>query len=226
MLRESRIARLPREVREQLNRRLDEQQESNGLLDWLNGLPEVQALVASEFGGRLLAPEDLCDWTENGYRDWVAHRRASEDAQWLASDVEHLQPAGAAPLTDLLARYLTAQYVVATKAAVRQAGGQPVDLQTLRTLSGNLAALRRGDQNAEWISIERARLELERRKCQEQIEEICLAWAKQPENQKKFTVPGLSQKEKDRRFREIFGLAPTPENIEESVPPDGREAIV
>ena len=48
------IARLPRTVREQLNRRLDDGEAAGPLLTWLNGLPETQSVLAEGFGGRAL----------------------------------------------------------------------------------------------------------------------------------------------------------------------------
>jgi hypothetical protein len=43
--RNGKIARLPRPVREELNERLERSAESPGLLQWLNGLPEVKTLL-------------------------------------------------------------------------------------------------------------------------------------------------------------------------------------
>ena len=49
--RRSKIARLPRGIREQLNSRLDQGEEGTSLVAWLNSLPEVQSTLASHFDG-------------------------------------------------------------------------------------------------------------------------------------------------------------------------------
>ena len=47
MTRNGKIARLPRHIRGQLNRRLQNGEEGNTLLEWLNALPKVQEVHSS-----------------------------------------------------------------------------------------------------------------------------------------------------------------------------------
>ncbi len=51
MTRTGKIARLPREIRDQLNQRLLDGQSGQKLLVWLNRLPEVKQVLAAEFDG-------------------------------------------------------------------------------------------------------------------------------------------------------------------------------
>ena len=71
--RNGKIARLPRAMREELNRRLRDGEQGNKLVAWLNGLPEVKAVVALEFGGKPIREQNLSEWRKGGYRDWLAH---------------------------------------------------------------------------------------------------------------------------------------------------------
>jgi hypothetical protein len=48
------IARFPKAIREELNRRLDDGASGKSLVRWLNELPEVQDLVKNECGGRCI----------------------------------------------------------------------------------------------------------------------------------------------------------------------------
>ncbi|MDR3456041.1 MAG: hypothetical protein P4N60_01235, partial [Verrucomicrobiae bacterium] len=50
------IGRLPRELREQLNRRLDQNEPGGRILDWLNALPAVQAVLQADFKGDRVNP--------------------------------------------------------------------------------------------------------------------------------------------------------------------------
>ena len=59
LTRNGKIGRLPRAVREQLNRRLDNGEQGGQLLEWLNALPEVRDLVAREFGGQPIRKQNL-----------------------------------------------------------------------------------------------------------------------------------------------------------------------
>ena len=51
MSRTSKISRLPRPIREQLNQRLDNGEQNKRVVQWLNSLPEVQQVLAAEFDG-------------------------------------------------------------------------------------------------------------------------------------------------------------------------------
>ena len=53
------IARLPRNLRHELNQRLADGEPSDSLLAWLNALPEVQAILADRFGGNPISPQVL-----------------------------------------------------------------------------------------------------------------------------------------------------------------------
>jgi hypothetical protein len=49
MTRNGKIARLPHEIRDQLNRRLYDGELQTRLVDWLNSLPETQAVLKANF---------------------------------------------------------------------------------------------------------------------------------------------------------------------------------
>jgi len=71
------IARLPREIREQVNRRLEDGEPGNRLVAWLNELPAVRALLAAEFGGGVIKEQNLTNWKQGGYRDWRMEREVA-----------------------------------------------------------------------------------------------------------------------------------------------------
>ncbi|MDR3457939.1 MAG: hypothetical protein P4N60_10870 [Verrucomicrobiae bacterium] len=64
------INRLPREIREQLNQRLDAGEPGKRLVAWLNELPAVRALLAAEFGGIPINEQNLTNWKQGGFREW------------------------------------------------------------------------------------------------------------------------------------------------------------
>ncbi len=51
MTRTGKIARLPRSIRDQLNQQLDDGRPAIALVEWLNSLPEVQAVLEAEHDG-------------------------------------------------------------------------------------------------------------------------------------------------------------------------------
>ena len=136
-------------------------EKARGLVDWLNSLPAVRTVVKAQFEGRDIREQNVSEWRKGGYRDWLAQRVALEQGRELCEEVAELGRKCKAPVTDRLAAYLSAHYAVAMKRAVRPAAGGSVDLKTLRALCGDVVALRRADQDAQWLRLERKRLKLE-----------------------------------------------------------------
>ena len=76
MTRTGKIARLPREIRDELNKRLDDNEQGIRLLEWLNSLPEVQQVLARQFAGRPINKVNLTAWRSGGFRDWLVRRES------------------------------------------------------------------------------------------------------------------------------------------------------
>ena len=62
MTRVGKIARLPRLIREQLNRRLEDGEPGVEALAWLNALPEVLTVLEKDFAGRPISVQNLSEW--------------------------------------------------------------------------------------------------------------------------------------------------------------------
>jgi len=204
--RNGKIARLPLAMRQELNRRLDEGEQAKKLVAWLNGLPEVQTIVAAEFGGKAIRAQNLSEWKQGGYLDWKAQQEALEIAGRLGEDAAEWTGEGRAPLTDTLAHFLVARYAVATR-RVAETGGRE-GWRMLREMCGDVVELRKGDHSAERLQIDRAWLELAKEKTEKQIRERIEELLKQPEMQKRFFGQGHSLEERERRMRAMFGLLP------------------
>jgi hypothetical protein len=108
--RNGKIARLPHDVREALNIRLERSERSPQLLAWLNALPVVQAFVQEEFGGEPVSKHNLSRWRLGGFQDWLTRRdffaQAQNAGDFVAERVENHQK----PLADQAADVLAAHY--------------------------------------------------------------------------------------------------------------------
>jgi hypothetical protein len=221
LTRNGKIARLPLAVRQELNRRLDAGEQGKKLVAWLNALPAVQAILDAEFGGKAVREQNLSEWRQRGYRDWLAKQEALEIAERLGEDATEWNAEGRASFTDALALWLVARYAVATR-RVAETGGRE-GWRLLREMCGDIVELRKGDHTAERLQIERERLELEKEKTKERIREKIEEVMKQPETKRRLCGEGLSAEERARRMRKIFGLPPegkgtnglTPETLAE-----------
>src|SRR5260370_33187930 len=90
MTRNGKTARLPNDLRDQLNCRIRDCEPGKSLLRWLNGLPEVKALLKAEFANHPIAPSNLSEWKNGGYLDWLAR----PDALALVNDLQETTAPG------------------------------------------------------------------------------------------------------------------------------------
>jgi hypothetical protein len=200
MSRIGKIARLPEQVREQVNHRLQDGQNGQEILTWLNSMDEVKTVLAQGFAGREITESNLSDWRLGGYRDWEAQQIALEEARRVMSEGRELAETGDKALADNLAAWITGRYIVATR-KLMESGDDEKAWKMLRELCHDVVALRRGDHGAEWLRLERERLKLQRKKQQSDREKL------KQEILKENPPPEiLSDEEKERRWDEIFGI--------------------
>src|SRR5208282_4392383 len=141
MAAQGKIARLPHEIREQLNVRMRNAEKAKPLLQWLNSLPEVQAVLATEFGGVPILKQNLSQYRKRGYRDWLNQQEALAQVQQLLSKSPESEPATLSKLSDRVATFLLTRYAVAT-ARLRQNGADPEkQWRLLRQFCHDLVAL-------------------------------------------------------------------------------------
>ena len=80
------IARLPAAVRAQINTRLHDGAQGKPIVQWLNSLPEVQKVLAEQFGGRPINEPNLSAWRQGGYQEWLMLREVlAQTAERAAS---------------------------------------------------------------------------------------------------------------------------------------------
>lgn len=202
--RKGKIARLPRQIREQLNQRLADGELGTQLVEWLNSLPEAQASLA-RLKAQPISEQNLSEWKAGGYRDWLAQQEALEMIRDLGDDAQQLDEAAGRPLADRLALWLVARYVVATRLLRDKDDAESFRL--LRELCADIVELRKGDHSAERLRIEREEFELEREQAREKTEEEFWEWAR--ENREEICRGFRPREEVLKAVRlRLFGSAP------------------
>lgn len=150
------IGRLPRALQEQVNRRLENGERARNLVAWLNALPEVQAMLAAEFGGKPIREQILSEWRKYGYKQWLWHQQAVAMTREMTSPLNH-------PVPDQMAGWVTARYLFAIRQLVEDRAGGAADFKTLRTFLHDIVAVRRGDHSATRLQLVAERLADKRR---------------------------------------------------------------
>jgi hypothetical protein len=168
MTRNGKIARLPQPIREQINRRLENGGEGKQIVEWLNSLPEVNALLAAEFDGQPINEPNLSRWKLGGYRDWEEQQAALETILQFQSEAVQLSQAGGPQVIEQLALCLTARLATALRPSSTGSDDPAQRLEQLRWLRLNLVPLRKGNHDEQWVKIQRDKLELELKKFEHQ----------------------------------------------------------
>ena len=180
--RRGKIARLPETIRRQLNQRLRNGEAGSVVVDWLNLLPEVQAVLATEFGGTPVREQNLSQWRRGGYAAWLAQQEALEMAAPVAADLQALAEATGGPVTDQMALWLTTRYLLASRNLEIASASDESGWERLHEFCRDLVALRRGDHCAGRLQLDREKFAGVQKGSQTQTLESCLKEAqKYPE---------------------------------------------
>lgn len=156
MTRKGKIARLPHSTRAILNAKLRNGVPGTKLVEWLNGLEIVQLVLKAEFEGRPINEQNLTEWKQGGYEDWL---RQQETRQWvceLAEEAAELeQEAGDFSVADWLSSSLGVALGRYLQIVAAQAADDPKQRQALFELSREIGRLRRDDHDEQRVKIER-----------------------------------------------------------------------
>ncbi|HTB83615.1 MAG TPA: hypothetical protein VK742_08175 [Candidatus Sulfotelmatobacter sp.] len=164
------IARLAREIREELNRRLDDNVPAKPLLAWLNRLPAVRSVLKEQFGGVPISKQNLSEWRLGGFVRWQSQRELLTQARDMGENAEELSSVSNGRLTDHLATVLAARYAgVLSDWSGEVSEGMQQQLKSLHGLCRNIVALRRGDYHCTRLRLEEVRTEMEREKTKEEM---------------------------------------------------------
>lgn len=151
--RRGKIARLPQHIRAQLNRRLEDGEQGKELLAWLSALPEVKAVLAGQFGDRPITEQNLSEWRQGGYQDWLRHQESCEQVRRMAEEADDLEAvadevAGEVAVSDRLAPILAAELARTAKALLEEDTTPPEHWRRLQEVLRELSDLRRHDHRA------------------------------------------------------------------------------
>jgi hypothetical protein len=207
MSRTGKIARIPREIRAQLNRRLHDGEPARRLLDWLNALPEVQTVLQRDFDSRKINEPNLSDWKQAGYREWLVQQEAIAQVGELTANADELSGVARGRMSDHLATMLTARYATEFVAWSGDDGEElRRKVRVLRELCRDVVELRRGDHEAARLQIEQARLDRERDKNEEEILRYFRHWLEYPKVRESLLVDSSGLDNPGSPIREVLGV--------------------
>ena len=176
------ISRLPRVIRDQLNQRLANAEPADGVLLWLNGLPETQALLRDAFDSQPISEQNLSDYRKRGFRQWQMRQTALEflvDDPPSSPDLPHLS---SADLVEKLVRWISLRFAAAAQDSALT-DDPDTELREVRALIADIVSLRRGELVSRRIQLEQQRLDLEQQRSEQNLEQQFWEWTRRPDIQ-------------------------------------------
>jgi len=174
MTRNGKIARLPKCVRDELNERLRDGETGTGLVKWLNDDGRVKEVLAKLFGGREISPQNLSEWRQGGYQDWLRHQESCERVRFLSEQADELHDAAdGLCVSERLATVLAVDMAETARSLLSEAKDTKERWKHLRELLQEVARLRRGDQRQGRLRMAEQKWDIEvRRSLREEAERL------------------------------------------------------
>ena len=154
MNRKGKIARLPHDIRGQLNLRLQDNEPSDTLLKWLNNQETVRTVLAEQFEGKAITNQNLGEWRTGGFTEWVLRQEVVFEAQDMDDASQELDAVSDSCLPDKLATVLAGRYA----SLLARWDGEVTEaftkkLRALSNLCRDFCAMRRSHYNAIRVKI-------------------------------------------------------------------------
>lgn len=160
MGRTGKIARLPHEIREEVNHRIEDGEPAAPLLKWLNARPGVWDVLWEHFEGRAITEQNLSEWRQRGYQEWQRRRETRELAREFIHEAEELEhEVGETTLTDRLTETVALSLARVLRETVNNGEAGPERQAAVVAIAREFSRLRRGDHMMHRLRVEEAERE-------------------------------------------------------------------
>jgi len=156
------IGRLRRHLRDELGIRLEDGQDGQTILDWLNAKSEVQMMLKDYFEGRPITAQNLSEWRQTGHQEWLRQQETIGYVNQLCEQGQAMDTDEyAESVSDRLAAVLAGE-LMRTAEELRAATKDPKERwEQLCALNRELERLRKQDHRAKTLRVARERWEME-----------------------------------------------------------------
>ena len=156
------IGRLPKRIRNELGRRIEDGEPGKELVKWLNGLPEVREILKEQFDGRPITEQNLSEWKQTGHREWLRHQEVCEKLHSMVERADDLEyEADGLEISDRLASILAAELASHVEQMLKDVTDPKERWQRLREVFRELRHLRHEDHIGQRNQLQRQRWERE-----------------------------------------------------------------
>jgi hypothetical protein len=148
------IARLPDDIRTEINLRILNGKSYPDILAWLNELPVVKEIIAAQFNAVPISPTNLSNWRDIGYERWLNHRENVGAMKEIAKEADDFAQTGGGNIARGAAAFASGK-ILRFLEKIPDKNATPEELINLATA---VADLLKGEQNAVRLTISQERL--------------------------------------------------------------------
>jgi hypothetical protein len=158
--RNGKVARLPLEIRDQLNQRLADGEPGIRLVEWLNSIPAVMKVMAEQFDGRPINDNNVSEWRQGGYEEWLTLQSFLDETRVISEN------AGQVSETGMTSDHLHIVLLAHHAHLLQNLKTMPEDefnrrLKAVTKLTASIMKMKRSEQNETRLQLQRERLELQ-----------------------------------------------------------------
>ena len=158
MTRNGKIARLPKAIRERLNQQILDGVPGKDLVRWLNGINEVVDILVQQFNTDRITEQNLSEWKQGGYQDWLKHQERRDWVRRLSDEAEDVaEDSGLMPWMERVGAMFEIVLGKVVEQQLQQTVETPEQMGELITLSRELARHRQLSQDAAQWRVEQTK---------------------------------------------------------------------
>jgi hypothetical protein len=211
MTRRSKIARLRKEIRNDMNHKLEDGECAKEVADWLNGQEEVQEMLRFYFKGNPISEQNLSEWRQSGFLEW---QRVQESWSWmsqLGDEASELKDRGfGAKISEWFGVLMSVELTSTARELIQQENDPEKRWERLCGVYKQVSKLRRDDyastharlRQEKWLQEVQARMQKGEKNvwdlCPEDFEEIC---RRSPHEDVLYTPPMPKRRRKKAKIK-------------------------
>lgn len=156
--RNGKIARLPKRIRDRLNQQILDGVPGKDLVQWLNSLDEVEETLVRHFNATRVTEQNLSEWKQGGYQDWLKHQERRDWVRRLSEEAEDvIEDAGVMPWMERVGALFEVMLGKVVEAEAQKPVETAEQMAALINLSRELARHRQLSQEAAKQRLEEVR---------------------------------------------------------------------
>jgi len=163
------IASLPHAIRQEVNQRLLNGETAGQILPWLNENQGVQLILVDRFNSAAVNEENLSNWRQNQYQDWLRKREKEQSIKTLSEYASRLATSAGSNMS-------AGAQAIATGKIMELLEASAFDDETLPDVIGALTSLRQADLRQLQLDQRTRSLDLAEAKFQQETADQFLKW--------------------------------------------------